>query len=385
MERINTINPQRVAWCCADLGLTPEQVAVESGLALDKLRAVLTDEGGLTFAQLRTLAGYFGRSVLFFLDPDPVDIEQVQTPQFRMLAGQKPELSRRVRHLVQRAERQRAVYLDLLEDLDGEERPRFAPPTLPTALPAAAGQVRQWLGLNKHNDFESYRKAVENKGILVFLTNGYAGKWQIAKESPILGFSLYDPVLPVIVVKKQDAEARQVFTLMHELGHVLLHRMSSVDDESDMRATEEGMEHTANQFAAHLLVPDAFLATLRDAGRPSDVTRLDEWLSLQRGMWGVSTDVILLRLAGVGRLPQTAYESYRAWREGQPKRQDDGGSRAYRYREPRHLFGDGFVRTVLGALSARHITLNKASDYLGGLKVDDLHRLERFYKCFSAA
>ena len=56
MERINTINPPRVAWCCADLGLTPEQVAAESGLALDKLRAVLTDEGGLTFAQLRMLA-----------------------------------------------------------------------------------------------------------------------------------------------------------------------------------------------------------------------------------------------------------------------------------------------------------------------------------------
>ena len=379
MERINTINPQRVAWCCADLGLTPEQVAVESGLALDKLRAVLTDEGSLTFAQLRTLAEYFGRSVLFFLDPDPVNIEQIQTPQFRMLAGQKPELSRRVRHLVQRAERQRAVYLDLLEDLNGEERPRFEPPPLPAALPAAARQARQWLGLNKHNNFESYRNALESKGILVFLTNGYAGKWQIAKESPILGFALYDPVLPVIVVKKQDAETRQTFTLMHELGHILLHRMSSVDDESDMRATKDGMERSANQFAAHLLVPDAFLATLQDAGRPDDVTRLDEWLTPQRAMWGVSMDVILLRLVGAGRLPQTIYDAYHAWREAQPRQQGDGGLRAYRYREPRHLFGDGFVRTVLGALSARHITLSKASDYLDGLKVDDVHKLERLY------
>ena len=379
MDRINTINPQRVAWCCADLGLTPEQVAAESGLGLDKLRAVLTDEGGLTFPQLRTLAEYFGRSVLFFLDPDPVNIEQVQTPQFRTLAGQKPELSRRVRQLVQRAERQRAVYLDLLEDMDGEERPRFAPPSFSTVPSTAAGQARRWLGLGRKNDFRSYRAALENKGILVFLTNGYAGKWQIAKKNPILGFSLYDPVLPVIVVKKQDAEAQQVFTLMHELGHVLLHRMSSVDDESDMRTTEDGMERSANQFAAHLLLPDAFLATLRDADRPGDVTRLDEWLTPQRAMWGVSTDVILLRLVGAGRLPQPVFETYRAWREAQPRRQDGGGARAYRYREPRHLFGDGFVRTVLGALSARHITLSKASDYLDGLKVDDLHRLERFY------
>jgi hypothetical protein len=34
---------------------------------------------------------------------------------------------------------------------------------------------------------------------------------------------------------------------------------------------------------------------------------------------------------------------------------------------------------VLNALSARQITLSKASDYLDGLKVTDLHKLERFY------
>jgi Zn-dependent peptidase ImmA (M78 family) len=378
MERITTINPQRVAWCCADLGMSPEQVAEEAGLALDKLQAVLDGEGSLTFAQLRSLAEYFGRSVLFFLEPGPADAERVHSPQFRTLAGQKPDLSRRVRHLVQRAERQRSVYMDLLDDLEGIERPRFDPPRLPPDPAAAARIARVWLALSETNNFDEYRSAVESRGVLVFRTNGYAGKWQIDKESPILGFALYDPALPVIVVKKQDAEARQSFTLMHELGHVLLHRASSVDDEADLRAVQ-GMERTANQFAAHLLVPDSFLATLRDADRPDDPAQLDEWLKPQRRAWGVSADVILLRLVGAGRLPQSAYDAHRAWRLRQPKPQGEGGSRAYRYREPSHVFGDRFVRTVLGALSARQITLNKASDYLDGLKIADLHKLERFY------
>jgi hypothetical protein len=51
----------------------------------------------------------------------------------------------------------------------------------------------------------------------------------------------------------------------------------------------------------------------------------------------------------------------------------------YRHREPKHVFGDMFVRTVLDALSARHITLAKASDYLDRLRIDDLHRLEQHY------
>ena len=378
MERITTINPQRLTWCLNDLRVTTDDVAMETGLPAENLRAVLDGVGSLTFAQLRKLAEYLGRSVLFLLDPTPVDAERVHSPQFRTLAGQKPELSRRVRQLVQRAERQRAVYLDLLDDLDGAERPRFDPPRLPIDPAAAARIAREWLALGEVNTFAGYRAAVENKGILVFRTNGYAGKWQIAKESPILGFALYDAVVPVIVVKKQDAEARQSFTLMHELAHVLMHRTSSVDDKADLRATR-GMEREANQFAAHLLVPDTFLSQMRDAERPGDVAQLDEWLRPQRQALGVSSDVILLRLMDAGRLPRAVYEAFCSWREEQPQGQGDGGSRAYRYREAGHVFGDRFVRTVLGALGARLITLSRASDYLDGLKVEDLHKLERHY------
>lgn len=378
MERIATINPQRVAWCCADLDVGIEEVATQTGIRTDKLQAVLAGDGSLTFAQLRTLADFFGRSVLFFLETSAADVELTHSPQFRTLAGQKPNLSRRVRQLVERVERQRALYLDLLGELEGAQHPLFEPPRLPTDPAAAAQVVRQWLAPGAANTFDGFRAAVENKGVLVFRTNGYAGRWQIAKESPILGFALYDPLMPVVVVKKQDAEARQSFTLMHELGHLLLHRMSSVDDETDLHATQ-GMERDANQFAAHLLVPDAYLATLRDAERPDDIAGLDEWLRPSRRAWGVSAEVILLRLVGAGRLPQTVFDAHREWRLQQPPPQGDGGSRAYRHREPRQVFGDRFVRTVLGALGARQISLSKASDYLDGLKVADVHKLERLY------
>ncbi len=379
MELIHNINAGRVAWCLADARASLEEAAAETGIALAKLEGLIEGRGGITFGQLRGLADYFGRSVLFFVDPAPIDAEQVHTPQYRTLAGQKPDLSRRVRQLVQRVERQRAVYRSLLEDVDEADRPRFEPPEMPNDPAEAAVVARRWLGLGDRNDFDSYRRSVESNGILVFRTNGYAGRWQIARESPVLGFALYDPVLPVIVVKRQAAETRQSFTLMHELGHVLLHRTSSVDDETDLRSTQ-GMERAANRFAAHVLVPDAALKAIADVGRPVDVAGLDEWLRPQRKTWGVSAEVILVRLVETGRLPQSVVDDYRAWWRVRPQVQagDESGSRAYRFREPRHLFGDRYVRTVLGALSARRISLNKASDYLDGLKLSDLHKLERF-------
>lgn len=379
MERIQSINPERIAWCCAERGIIADQLAADVGIGTATMKQVMAYEEGLTFNQLSKIADYFGRGVLFFLEAEPVDGEQVHTLEFRTLANQKPELSPKIKALIERAEWQRAVYLSLREDLDDESRPRFNPPESPSHEPREAARLaREWLTLRDENSFDGYRSAVEARGILVFRSNGYNGKWQIAKDNPILGFSLYDSVCPLIVVKKQKWEPRQTFTLMHELGHLLLHKTSSIDDEQDLNS-RDGHERDANAFAGSLLVPDAFLNAITDAERPNDVSQYDEWLAEQRKAWGVSAEVILRRLLDAGRLPQARYAAYREWWKQQPNAHDEGGSRLYRHREPKHVFGDTFVRTVLDALNARQITLAKASSYLDSLKIKDLHQLERHY------
>jgi len=379
MERIQSINLERIDWCLADRGMARDALAREVDIAPATLAKVFEGKAGLTFNQLRKLADYFGRGTLFFLAPGPVDEAAVHTLQFRTLANQKPEMSARVKLLIERVERQRAIYLALRDELDAEEIMCFSPPDLSGLdIPNAARAVRIWLGLADQNDFNSYRAALEGRGLLVFQSNGYNGKWQIAKESPILGFSLYDPICPVIVVKKQDSNARQSFTLMHELGHLLLHKTSSIDDEGDLHA-HGGGEQEANAFAGHLLVPDGFLQSILDHERPLEVAGFDDWLAPQRKAWGVSGEVILRRLTDVGRLPREQYAAYRHWWANRPIQEEGKGSRAYRNHEPKHIFGDGYVRTVLDALNSRRISLAKASTYLDNLKISDLHKLERYY------
>jgi Zn-dependent peptidase ImmA (M78 family) len=379
MDRIQTINRERIAWCCAELGIAPDALADTVNVSADRWAEFWAGDTGLTFNQLRALGDFFGRGVLFFMEPGPVVPEQVHTPQFRTLAKQKPELSHRLKLLIERVERQRAVFLSLREDLDDELWQPFVAPDFPASdVTAAAVLARQWLKLGEgNNDFDSYRKAVEAKGILVFRTNGYNGPWQIAKESPVAGFALYDEHCPVVVVKKMASDAPQAFTLMHELAHVLLHKSSWIDDEADLRATQ-GREQEANLFAGLVLVPDRFLAGIRDLDRPADVAAFNDWLQPQCRAWGVSTEVILRRLLAAGRLPKATYQAYRAWSLSLSQNTaEEGGTRMYRHREPKHIFGDRFVRTVLDSLSARRITLSKASGYLDGLKIADVHELER--------
>lgn len=379
MERITGINPDRFLWCCADQGVSVEECAAANDIASANIEKLLAGEPSLTFNQLKKVAEYFGRGVLFFLEQTPVNDATVHSPQFRTLANQKPELSARIKALIERVEHQRTVYLTLREEVNDGNYPHFAPPQLDglTAKQAAVA-TRTWLGLGPSNDFETYRQAIEAQGLLVFRSNGYNGKWQIAKESPILGFSLYDAECPVIVVKKQAADAQQVFTLMHELGHLLLHRSSSIDDDEDMHA-HSGREQEANAFAGYLLVPDDFLPLISDQQRPDEVALYDDWLAEHRKSWGVSTEVLLRRLMDSRRLPRHLYAAYRQWRSNLRPGEADSGSRAYRHREPRHIFGDVYVRTVLDALNGKRISLSKACSYLDNLKVRDVHQLERFY------
>ena len=165
MERIQSINPERIAWCCADHGTTPGELASTVGISQATMERVLAGESGLTFSQLSKVASHFGRGALFFLEPGPVDEAQVHTAAFRTLANQKPELTTKLKLLIERVEKQREIYRSLREDLDDTDFPRFEEPDLPRANPAEAAQVaRRWLGLGDHNTFENYRTALEARG-----------------------------------------------------------------------------------------------------------------------------------------------------------------------------------------------------------------------------
>ena len=378
MERIESINPERIKWCCADFGITLETLAAEIGISNASLEHLRNGEG-MTFLQLKKVANYFGRGVLFFLEFEPLSKTAVHTLAFRTLANQKPELSGKMKRFIERVERQRDIYLALRDELNNQDLPTFAAPKMPVGkISIIAAAAREWLNLGNENTFDDYRQAVEAKGILVFRSNGYNGQWQIGKDVPILGFTLYDADCPVIVIKKQNSETQQSFTLIHELGHLLIDKTHSIDSEEDMYSTISG-ERRANAFAGHLLVPDRFLNQIDDSCRPENASEYDTWLAKQCKAWGVSGEVILRRLLDCGRLSAEEYGAYRSWRNALLPNLGEGGSRKYRNREPRHIFGDNFVKTVLDAVASQYITITKASKYLDNLKASDLQELGRYY------
>ena len=123
-----------------------------------------------------------------------------------------------------------------------------------------AEAVREYLGitLDQQMAWTSIDKALENwrsrfhdVGVFVFK--------DAFSEDGYSGFCLYDSEFPVIYVNNSTAKSRQIFTLFHELAHLLFHT-SGVDRFRDdyidrLSGDAKQIEVLCNRFAARFLVP----------------------------------------------------------------------------------------------------------------------------------
>ena len=385
MEKI-AINPNRLNWCMNTIQIDIEHLSFEVHIAKPTLVLAMENHAALTVTQLQKIATYFKRSLLFFLDPNEVREEKIFTPQFRTINNQKPIHSSKLRTFIERVEKQRQVYIGLLEDL-GEPINANWHPDLNwnvTDIKKISANIREWLELPKSYDFNDLRQSVERKGIIVIVSNGYSGKWQIDKKDPVRGFSLYYEILPIIVIKKQASEGAQAFTLMHELAHLLLHKESTIDNDEDFY-NYQGKEKEANEFAGNLLVPDVFLNQINIKRLLNlRINEYDDFLADFKKLWCVSGRAILVRLLRNDKIPQQCYQDYVTLQEKKYSSEESQISldkkpipRIYRHREPINVFGKPFVYAVFDSLHNKNITLAKASTYLDNLKISDVRQLER--------
>lgn len=371
------INSGLVTWARERAGVTLEE-------AERKFRHIAAWEAGTarpTYPQLESLADEFKLPIAAFFFPAPPRTPPIKE-SFRTLPDTEFErIPKAVRFLLQKA---KALQLNLAE-LTGGVNPaprqivrdlRFPDDVTPDAM---AATVRDYLGIPLEAQFawsdddtalKAWRGVLQDVGIFVFKDAFRAEKY--------FGFSLYDAVFPLIYVNNSATKTRQIFTLFHELAHILFHT-SGIDTQGDGYIPElsdraKRIEVLCNRFAAQFLVPDdAFARAMTGLGR--DVAAAERLATL----FHVSRETIYRKFLDRRWVTQTEY--LRAVDVWNAQRQS-GGSGGDHYRTKIAYLGREYIALAFRQYYQNRIDDAQLAEYLD-TKPKNVARLEEYFTASS--
>ena len=366
-EPVTAVNHNMLRWARERSGQTVATVAAALKTDPQVIEAWESGQDAPSYPQLETLAyKIYKRPIALFFFPEPPE-EVDPEHSFRTLpAFEIDELSADTRFKMRQA---RALQLSLAE-LHGGVNPapnkihvdlRVGPDASPTTVAARAREYlridldtqRRWRTTTEA--LKAWRDAVEERGVYVFKNT--------FKQKDVSGFCLYDPEFPLIYVNNSTAMTRQIFTILHELGHVLV-GTGGVTKRDDSYITSLGgddrwIEVFCNRFAAECLLP---AAEVRRAFGRSEIT--DEEIARIANTYKVSRHVVLTRLVELNAISQAFYNRKSAeWNaEYEAQRGDkDGGN--YYLTQASYL-GERYLRLAFGKYYEGAISIEQLADYL---------------------
>ncbi len=215
------------------------------------------------------------------------------------------------------------------------------------SLEVLAAEARKFIGISLRQQFDfhssdqafkAWRHALENAGVFTFKDS--------FKDRFLSGFCLVHDQYPIIMVNNSNSFTRQIFTLMHELGHILygVNGITDVDEYylEFFEKNEQIIEIKCNQFAAEVLVParqfEAEIQFFQKEG--------EEAIPVLANKYSVSREVILRRLLDLNEIEDDYYVSQtKEWNKDYLRSQKEASGGNWYLTKIAYL-GEGFVQTA---------------------------------------
>ena len=381
------VTPSVLGWARHGVGVSLQEAANRASVPPERLAAWEAGEAEPTVAKLRLLADYYLQPLaVFFLPEPPAPARTVR--DFRRLSTEADSAWGRALHKVyRRALMQQATAVELLEQ-EGDLRPARIPGFGLTDPPEHAGDAArtaldvsltdQWSWKRPEKAFAGWLQAVESLGVLVLRSS------DVPMET-MRGFSLGGDHIPVIVVNALDAPRGQVFTLAHELAHLMLREGGLCGLSEPDSGESRHIESWCNSVAGAILMPQESLLDELATATPRERDWTDGELAELSDRYSISQEAVLLRLVKLNLASRDLYaarrqrylSAYAERREQvrQRRRSTSGGG------PPRHRMvirdqGKPYVRLVLDAYHRDAISLSSLSTLLD-MRVDHLPKLEK--------
>lgn len=380
-------NKSVLKWARERHGRSREQAAKRAGVTPEKITEWESEASNSmpTVRQARLLAQEYQRPFLEFFAKEIPNMSELElVPDFRLYAGAPNQQENRALLDVQEwAETQRLNAIDLFEIL-GDAPPKF-PASLyanlkssPSDIAARAREVAKFpfseqLGLNSAERDrlpKKLRTRFEALGVLVLKNSSL-------KKLRARGLCIFFDVLPVIVLGN-EAPSAQAFTIVHEIGHIILKQSAVIGALPSEQAISSAakIEQWCNRFAGAFLAPAEILAD--KLPKPLAPKRFieDTTLSALATHFGVSRHAMLIRLIELGYVEPDYY-----WRVKrlQFQKEEDAyeafGRSTYYGARYRSSLGDLYTGLVLEAWATGRITNYNAGEFMGIKNLTHLNEL----------
>lgn len=380
------VTPEVLKWARELDQISVDELSSHLKVKAEKIEAW---ENGVTYPTLKQAKDFarycrvpFG---YFYLPDKPQKTKRLDKIDYRTFENQVDAafMSRELRWLLRDIENRRDTMLSLyqMEDIVPKKFPVHLSNTCPEQNIAEA--IRNLLSLDS-NIQRKFRRAdkalsycikkLEESDILIF---------QAAKIDPyeMRGLSVSYDVFPIIVLNRKDEVSARLFTMCHELAHIITRTSGICNDVSEQSNTQNMIEIFCNKVAGLALVPDKDLkqstsvASIRKCGFD------DVYVNELSRDFAVSKEVIIHRLWSIGVITKPLYfqtlqrytDNYLAYKKTKKKSGFlppalDKGSQV----------GKLYVKTVLSAYHSEKITLYDTSNYLLNLGPQHIDKIERW-------
>jgi len=361
-----SIEPTVLKWARESIGLSRDEVAKRvKGVTTASIEEWEKENGkvNFAFAQIGKLSTIYKRPLSAFLLSAPPK-EAPFPKDFRTFpSGEKKPLHPKTYLVVRKARRFQYSMAELTNEL-GEPTEKFPIKANLTVDPEVlAERTRGQLGVKNFPLFVSLTtEAVLNEWIEILENNGIVvSQISITKNKEIRGFSLVSEDVPLVVLKRTDAPVAKIFTLFHELAHIILRE----DGICDLEESNILHEKFCNHFAGAFLVPKNELLNYPMVKANKQRREWpDSFLAQIAHDFKVSKEVILRRLWILGLTTREYYLSkHKEWetKYKEPLRKGKRNEIKICIQER----GKRYISMVFDAYECRKIDRIALADYLG--------------------
>lgn len=311
-EELMPITPAIVKWARERAGYSLAEAKTHFGKIAE------WESGNLypTYPQIEQMAETFKVPVAVFFFPEPPKLPKIDETFRTLTSTDLAEIPPKIRLLLRKAS---SMQINLSELNDGSNPAkklltRDMTLNVDKKIKDVAQQLREYLNVsleeqiswkNSEIALENWRQCLNEVGIFVFK--------DAFKENNYYGFCLYDNEFPIIYVNNTCSKNRQIFTIFHELAHLMFHT-SGIDVINDeyihhLADNNKKIEIVCNHFAGCFLVPDDVFNEMQ-SNLP--ITRQSaEYLAEQ---FNVSREVIYRKYLDRGLISSGEYSSaVRLW------------------------------------------------------------------------